>query len=443
MISTAIFIIYGMVGIDIYSSVILQNLAQIKTMYKDDWESIVGNCDSMVFLGGKEFTTLEYLSKELGMQTITEKTRTMQAANQKSAGHDSHGYNLGQRALMTPDELGNMDNSQCVVQIRGLDPFLDYKFDYLKHPRYNRTSDANPDLSYENPLNNMNTVSMHQVEVFSSNIANEQANKAARIFSLEEAIKSNPNWNDYPSIFSEFRSVPATPTEEDDIIDEAAEAMLQNPKYDVPTESDDIELSPPIKTIADALDEFAEMSRVCRTALSQEREHHRTVIHFSMAIGLVISLLGERFKDADFPRLLTPGAFQPDGADRLIGEVHLNSVLHADGFNTQKAAHQFGYVILICSGNDGRNDGPWRLRADAGKLHFPFCRIGVADGNAPQLILLELERRGVPQGLKPFFEYVEDVAADHMDSLVPAIEVRSQIGGGEKGLAIPCIGQPG
>lgn len=256
---------------EISCSVILQNLAQIKTMYKDDWESIVGNCDSMVFLGGKEFTTLEYLSKELGMQTITEKTRTMQAANQKSAGHDSHGYNLGQRALMTPDELGNMDNSQCVVQIRGLDPFLDYKFDYLKHPRYNRTSDANPDLSYENPLNNMNTVSMHQVEVSSSNIANEQANKAARIFSLEEAIKSNPNWNDYPSIFSEFRSVPATPTEEDDIIDEAAEAMLQNPKYDVPTESDDIELSPPIKTIADALDEFAETGKKPSETLAQAR----------------------------------------------------------------------------------------------------------------------------------------------------------------------------
>lgn len=254
---------------EISCSVILQNLAQIKTMYKDDWESIVGNCDSMVFLGGKEFTTLEYLSKELGMQTITEKTRTMQAASQKSAGHDSHGYNLGQRALMTPDELGNMDNSQCVVQIRGLDPFLDYKFDYLKHPRYNRTSDANPDLSYENPLNNMNTASMHQVESSSSNIANEQANKAARIFSLEEAIKSNPNWNDYPSIFSEFRSVPATPTEEDDIIDEAAEAMLQNPKYDVPTESDDIELSPPIKTIVDALDEFAETGKKPSETLAQ------------------------------------------------------------------------------------------------------------------------------------------------------------------------------
>lgn len=213
---------------EISCSVILQNLAQIKTMYKDDWESIVGNCDSMVFLGGKEYTTLEYLSKELGFQTIVGKSRTMQAPNQKSAGHDSHQYQTDKRELMTPDELGNMDNSHCVVQVRGLDPFLDYKFDYLKHPRYKFTSDADPDLSYQNPLDNMRTIPIGDLEMQAANIMNEQANKAARIYSLEEMIKNNPNWNDYPSIFSEFRTVPATPDEEDKEFDLAFAAMAEN-----------------------------------------------------------------------------------------------------------------------------------------------------------------------------------------------------------------------
>ena len=261
---------------EISCSVILQNLAQIKTMYKDDWESIVGNCDSMVFLGGKEFTTLEYLSKELGMQTITEKSRTMQAPSQKSAGHDSHGFNLGQRALMTPDELGNMDNAKCVVQIRGLDPFLDYKFDYLKHPQYHRTSDANPDLSYENPLNNMQSTPQYQVAMASANIANDQANQAARIFSLEEMIKNNPNWNDYPSIFSEFRTVPATVDEENQMIEMACEAIAQNPEQPASPELENVPLSPATQTIANMISASANDN----DSLKRIREAQQNITNF-------------------------------------------------------------------------------------------------------------------------------------------------------------------
>lgn len=213
---------------EISCSVILQNLAQIKTMYKDDWESIVGNCDSMVFLGGKEYTTLEYLSKELGMQTITGRSRTMQASSQKTSGHDSHGYQTEKRELLTPDELGNLDNSMCVVQIRGLNPFLDNKYDYLQHPRYKFTSDADSSLSYQNPLNNMIARPVNIVED-AIDIMDTEAKTVNKMYSLEDMIRNNPNWSDYPSIFKDFKAVPATPDDSDEI-DEVFDAIAQNPE---------------------------------------------------------------------------------------------------------------------------------------------------------------------------------------------------------------------
>ncbi len=209
---------------EISCSVILQNLAQIKTMYKDDWESIVGNCDAMVFLGGKEFTTLEYISKQLGEQTIIQKSRGMSHGKQKS---DTQNYQTLKRPLMTPDELGNMDNARCVVQVRGIDPFLDYKFDYLKHVNYHRTSDAKPELSYENPLNNM-LQKKRDLEAAAVDIMDAQAKNVSRICSLEEMIKNNPNWNDYPSIFSEFKTVPAAEDMEEEL-DLVIEAAAENP----------------------------------------------------------------------------------------------------------------------------------------------------------------------------------------------------------------------
>lgn len=208
---------------EISCSVILQNLAQIKTMYKDDWESIIGNCDSMVFLGGKEYTTLEYLSKELGNQTIINHNRNMSQGKQSSA---SQGYQTDQRAVMTPDELGNMDNSMCVVQIRGLDPFLDNKFDYLAHPNYEHTSDADPSLSYQNLIDNMRETTVSPADVMA--YRGSQAEVVYKICTLEDMIKDNPAWNDYPGIFSQFKSVePADDTET--AIKELAAAVKHNP----------------------------------------------------------------------------------------------------------------------------------------------------------------------------------------------------------------------
>lgn len=117
----------------ISASIILQTKSQLKSLYKDNAETIEGNCDSELFLGGKEKTTLKDISDNLGKETIymfnTSRTRGTQ---------ESYGVNyqkLG-KELMSRDEISVMDNSQCVLQIRGLHPFLSYKYDITNHKNY-------------------------------------------------------------------------------------------------------------------------------------------------------------------------------------------------------------------------------------------------------------------------------------------------------------------
>lgn len=131
-------------------SVIIQNIAQLKPLY-EDWETIVGNCDTMIFLGGQEQSTLEYVSNNLGIQTI--KVRNASRSRGKSPS-SSFNFNATQRKLMNPDEVARIDKSECIVMIRALYPFLDKKYDYPKHPNYKRTGDANEKYAYINRLNN-------------------------------------------------------------------------------------------------------------------------------------------------------------------------------------------------------------------------------------------------------------------------------------------------
>ena len=118
---------------EISAQVILQNLSQLKKMYKEGWEEFGGNCDTMIYLGGKDQFTNEYVSKELGKETIDQ-----QSINQTKGKQGSSSYNnaiLG-RELATIDELSAMDNNDCIVMVRGLPPFFTHKFDIANHPRY-------------------------------------------------------------------------------------------------------------------------------------------------------------------------------------------------------------------------------------------------------------------------------------------------------------------
>ncbi|MGN0553781.1 MAG: VirD4-like conjugal transfer protein, CD1115 family [Oscillospiraceae bacterium] len=118
---------------EISAQVILQNLSQLKRMYEKSWEELPGNCDTMIYLGGKDQFTNEYLSKELGKETIDQ-----QSINQTKGKQGSSSYNnaiLG-RELATIDELSTMDNNDCIVMVRGLHPFMTHKFNLTEHPRY-------------------------------------------------------------------------------------------------------------------------------------------------------------------------------------------------------------------------------------------------------------------------------------------------------------------
>ncbi len=120
-------------------SIILQNLAQLKALYEKQWESIVGNCDSFLYLGGNEQSTHEYVSKLLGKETIDMNTY---GQSKGRSGSYSTNWQITGRELMTPDEVRMLDNQYALLFIRGERPVKDLKYDILKHPNVKLTTDG-------------------------------------------------------------------------------------------------------------------------------------------------------------------------------------------------------------------------------------------------------------------------------------------------------------
>jgi len=123
---------------EISACLVLQAQSQLKSLYKDNADTIIGNCDAAVFLGGKEKTTLEELSKMLGQETIDLFNTSVTKGNQES--HGQNFQKLG-KSLMSMDELAVMDGSKCILQLRGVRPFLSLKYDITKHPNYKYLAD--------------------------------------------------------------------------------------------------------------------------------------------------------------------------------------------------------------------------------------------------------------------------------------------------------------
>ena len=132
---------------EISCTIILQNLAQIKTMYKDDWESIVGNCDSFLFLGGQEYSTLEYISKLLGKETVISYSRGM--SHSAKGGGSSENYGREGKEMLSTDRLSTMPKDECVLIINGLHPFYSKKYRLERHPNYKNSGDANPEYKFD------------------------------------------------------------------------------------------------------------------------------------------------------------------------------------------------------------------------------------------------------------------------------------------------------
>lgn len=131
---------------EISASIILQSQSQLKAMYKDSADTILGNCDTTLFLGGKEKTTLKEMSELLGKETIDLYNTSETRSNQKSFGMN---YQKTGKQLMTEDEIAVMDGGKCILQIRGARPFFSDKYDITKHKNYRFLADENEKNRYK------------------------------------------------------------------------------------------------------------------------------------------------------------------------------------------------------------------------------------------------------------------------------------------------------
>lgn len=119
--------------------IIIQNLAQIKALFKDTWETIPGNCDTLIYLGGNEQSTHKYISESLGKGTIDKRSS---GETKGKNGSSSRNYDVLGRELLTPDETRKLDNHECIILIRGCDPIIDRKYNTFQHPLFKESEDG-------------------------------------------------------------------------------------------------------------------------------------------------------------------------------------------------------------------------------------------------------------------------------------------------------------
>lgn len=121
------------------STIVLQNISGLKALFKDDWEGLLGNADTLLYLGGNEQSTHKYISEMLGKETLDVRYRSTTRGRN---GSDSVSRQQLARELMTPDEVRSMDNRCALLFIRGEKPVMDEKYDLLRHPNLRRTADG-------------------------------------------------------------------------------------------------------------------------------------------------------------------------------------------------------------------------------------------------------------------------------------------------------------
>ena len=131
---------------EISACLILQTQSQLKALYKDNAETVIGNCDASLFLGGKEPTTLKALSEALGRETID--TYNTGESRGRETSHSLNYQKLG-KSLLSVDELEVLDGGKCILQLRGVRPFLSSKYDITKHPHYKYLSGADPKNAFD------------------------------------------------------------------------------------------------------------------------------------------------------------------------------------------------------------------------------------------------------------------------------------------------------
>lgn len=174
----------------ISSIIIIQNLAQIKALFKDTWETITGNCDTLVYLGGNEKSTHQYISEMLGKSTIDKRST---GETRGVHGSASRNYDVLGRELMTPDEVRNMSNRKCLIFIKGFNPIFDDKYIPFRHKNFSKTEDGGGKAYIHDP--SLNQGSLRPVKLLSEKQINDikeykKENEVVHIMdmSLEEIL---------------------------------------------------------------------------------------------------------------------------------------------------------------------------------------------------------------------------------------------------------------
>lgn len=174
----------------ISSIIIIQNLAQIKALFKDTWETITGNCDTLVYLGGNEKSTHQYISEMLGKSTIDKRST---GETRGVHGSASRNYDVLGRELMTPDEVRNMSNKKCLIFIKGFNPIFDDKYIPFRHKNFSQTEDGGGKAYVHDP--SLNQESLRPVKLLSEKQINDikeykKENEVVHIMdmSLEEVM---------------------------------------------------------------------------------------------------------------------------------------------------------------------------------------------------------------------------------------------------------------
>ena len=170
--------------------IIIQNLAQIKALFKDTWETITGNCDTLVYLGGNEKSTHQYISEMLGKSTIDKRST---GETRGVHGSASRNYDVLGRELMTPDEVRNMSNKKCLIFIKGFNPIFDDKYVPFRHKNFSQTEDGGGKAYIHDP--SLNQGSLRPVKLLSEKQINDikeykKENEVVHIMdmSLEEVM---------------------------------------------------------------------------------------------------------------------------------------------------------------------------------------------------------------------------------------------------------------
>ena len=200
--------------------IIIQNLAQIKALFKETWETITGNCDTLVYLGGNEKSTHEYISELLGKGTIDKRST---GETKGTHGSSSRNYDVLGRSLMNPDEVRNMDNKNCLIFIKGFNPIFDEKYWSFDHKNFSQTEDGGA-KPYKHNIKNSNKV-YDGLKILSEKELDEMTSSGEKMNVMDvtpEEIASLPE-SEFESNLSEFQK--GIPPSDEELRDEFTTRM--------------------------------------------------------------------------------------------------------------------------------------------------------------------------------------------------------------------------